>query len=268
MKVTRRWAIQTSAATAAVTAGRRREILLVPAGAVGAGAAAALFRPTNAWAANEQIRFSEVNRVPLFYPGTREYTATSNREFYARLEDFIRDLKREVPGSRGSMRRIYTLGAYVDKPEYHGRDGGRAFDLASVHWQHMIISPLAGEHASDRSKIRHYLGLEAMCRRWFDYVLDGWYDTAHANHLHLDDAFRDRGARLVLDIHRRSMVLFVQAACRYIFDQRVEIDGNFGPQTQAALRKAKQQVSVTGDLEKSEASWRGFLRRTANKAFK
>lgn len=84
------------------------------------------------------------------------------------------------------MQYVVTAGAYVNKSGYHGL--GRAFDLDIIKWQNAQSAPYYGEHNSSNLALqRRYVGLNACAHRHFRYVLHGWYNSAHGDHIHVDD---------------------------------------------------------------------------------
>jgi hypothetical protein len=142
--------------------------------------------------------YPTIGGVPLRYirtsPDISNYRARSTSAFEEKLDNFSRDVVLVAPSSYGGLQYFGTAGAYVNKPKCHGL--GRAFDLDLVRWSSATRGPILGHHRHRRRAIRRrYIGVDALAQRWFKYVLDGWYNSAHRDHMHLDDG----GGALVLN---------------------------------------------------------------------
>jgi hypothetical protein len=100
------------------------------------------------------------NAAPVY-----DFSVSATSGFRDKLIAFVQDLKGRT-SAYGSMTRIVTAGAYVNKPGRHGE--GRAFDLDGVEWDSGVqIAPLQHEHEStkDATTRRHYIALDAVARR-------------------------------------------------------------------------------------------------------
>jgi hypothetical protein len=167
-------------------------------------------------------------------------------------------LKISAPSRYGGLQWIATAGAYVNKPGYHGM--GRAFDLDTVKWRNVACRPIRGHHRSDHlARRRRYIGVDALARRWFKYVLDAWYNPAHRDHIHLDDG----GCALVFNTGYRSDTVFIQRAANLMINADLAIDGRYGPLTDAAFHKMKNRVDVPHRVHVSPRVYRRFLWRLA-----
>lgn len=212
-----------------------------------------------------EASFSTVDGVPLYYWRAGSKQRTTVRGTYAfqrKLDNFVKDLRTFTEPSYGRLVSVATAGLYVNKPGAHGR--GRAFDLDDVTWSRLSATPYARQHASgDRAVRRRYVALDAVCRRQFKYVLDGWYNAAHADHLHLDDS----GGGRTLNKSFRSDVVFVQAVCNQLTGTTLAVDGEYGPMTDRAYREAKRRSGVTGDTSSDVGAWLAFLAAVARAGF-
>lgn len=211
--------------------------------------------------------YRTIGGVPLRYvrvsPPITTYYARSTRAFEDKLDNFSRDLARAAPPWYGRLIWIATAGVYVNKPTYHGL--GRAFDLDIVRWKNAACRPYRGHHASEyRSRRRRYIGVDALTRRWFKYVLDAWYNSAHRDHLHLDDG----GGALVFNTGYRSDVVFIQRAANVMIGAGLAIDGIYGPLTDAAFHKMKNRVDVPHRVTVNPRVYRRFLWRLATHALR
>ena len=253
---------------------RRR---LLGAAVVGAGVAATGGLRRHAWAAPAsatEARFNHLDGVPLHFwrwndgtagQRTEHQTFASTVPFHERLVVWRRDLADLASrfGGLTGMDRIVTAGTFVNKPGEHGL--GQAFDLDQVRWANGAITPYWREHASPHGKpVRRYLALDAVCRRHFRWVLDGRYNAAHEDHIHMDFG----GGPVGLDRTSRSETVFVQQVLNQHQGAGLAQDGVWGGQTQAAFEESCRRLGVAGapwagDVE----AWRHWLFRAASCGF-
>lgn len=156
------------------------------------------------------------------------------------------DMSATVTGL-GSITRIDTAGAYVNKSGAHGL--GEAFDLDAIYWSSgQSCQPINQSHSNPNLKARRrYIALDCFARRTFKYVLDGYYNSAHHDHIHMDTV----GGALVLNKGYRSDVVFVRAMCNAMLGTSLVIDGDYGPATDSAYRTLKDRANITGDTSGS-----------------
>ena len=253
---------------------RRR---LLGAAAVGAGVAATGGLRAPAWAAPPsatEARYDQLDGVPLHYwrwkdgsagQRTEHRTFASTSAFHERLLVWRRDLADLASrfGGLTGMDHIVTAGTFVDKPGQHGL--GQAFDLDQVRWANGAITPYWREHASPHGAVvRRYLALDAVCRRHFRWVLDGRYNAAHEDHLHLDFG----GGPVGLDRASRSETVFVQQVLNHHQGAGLAQDGVWGGRTQAAFEESCRRLGVTGAPWAGDAAaWRHWLFRAASCGF-
>ncbi|MGH3665314.1 MAG: extensin family protein [Egibacteraceae bacterium] len=221
-----------------------------------------------------EAHYSTINGVPLYYfryadGKARRVSIYSTYAFKKRLNQWVAALgkvSRNNGGPRyGAIERIVTAGAYVNRSGQHGE--GTAFDLDQIRWKGGIkCTPYRHVHAArSRSHRRRYLALDAMTRRHFRYVLDGWYNSAHADHIHLDFGGRpttcSRGSR--------SDTVFVQSLCNNLISTGIAgpVDGIWGSQTEAAFQTSLRRVRVGGDPFGNRFVWRRYLWRVAMHGF-
>lgn len=236
-----------------------------------AGVAAGALRAP-AWAAPAsatEARFDHLDGVALHYWRFRDGTAgqrterrtfASSRPFHERLLVWRRDLADVAQrfGGLVGMDRIVTAGLFVDKPGQHGL--GQAIDVDQVRWANGAVTPYWREHASgNRTTVRRYLALDAVCRRHFRWVLDGRYNADHEDHLHLDFG----GGTVLLDRTSRSETVFVQQVLNAHQGARLAVDGAWGPATQRAFDESLRRLGVAGLPWVSRDAWRFWLFRVA-----
>ncbi|MGM1064467.1 extensin family protein [Saccharothrix sp. Mg75] len=213
------------------------------------------------------ITFQNIDGTPVYYwRSSRGNTTARNWQvtqgFYDSLVLWIRDL-RSLSSAYGSITYLVSAGFYVNKPGEHGT--GTAMDLDHVRWSGgQTISPLDRHHASSTvATRRRYLAVDAVCRRRFRFVLDGWYNAAHEDHIHSD--FGGLPVRCVTG--SESDTKFVQALCNNFMSSGLSVDGIWGPLTTSAFATAKSRLGVTGDPHTSSAAWQTFLSAAARKGF-
>ena len=213
------------------------------------------------------ITFSRIDGTPVYYwRSSRGDTTLRNwqatQEFYDRLVLWIRDL-RSLSSAYGSVSYLVSAGFYVNKPGQHG--AGTAMDLDYVRWSGgASISPLDHHHASGTLSIRRrYLAVDAVCRRRFRYVLDGWYNSAHADHIHSDFG----GLPTLCVKSSESDTKFVQAMCNNFLSSGLVVDGIWGNLTQSAFNTAKSRLGITGDPHSSSSVWMSMLSGVASDGF-
>ena len=185
--------------------------------------------------ADNQVFYKYIDGTPLKVgqPGSYEHRdIRTGPTFKDKLVDWVQTLKYFSKTYAGSwfndLEFVGHIGATVCKDGCHGL--GRAIDINYVKWNGYTVNAFGGDHASgDRTRKRRYLAVDACCRRYFQYTLDGWYNSAHENHIHVDND----GVPL-LDKNSRSDTVFVQAVCNAFNSAGLSIDGSWGQNTQDA----------------------------------
>lgn len=212
--------------------------------------------------ARPQNYFTELSGVPVHYarPPLAPYATRGKpyrfhviESFEQELEAFFGELWEVCPLGQAEM--ITSAGAYVNKSGYHGR--GRGFDIDAIFWPERDFVTL--DYPSDPV---FYLGVEAILRKHFGTVLGFIYNRAHQDHFHIDN-----GTSVKFTTSSTSRVLFVQAALTHVLDISVSIDGQYGSQTSAAIKKALKNMGSTGELG-NKSTWKKFLNHIAERAFK
>lgn len=191
--------------------------------------------PSSACGMTTPKTFSTLDGTPVKYGSPGNYSQISIRaetSFYNLLVSQVQQLKSDARTYGGSnfntLNFIGHAGAYVCKAGCHGL--GRAFDLNYLQWNGYTLDIYNQAHASGTLSVRRrYLAVDAECRYRFKYTLDGWYNSAHANHIHIDN---DQAA--LLSKSSESDTKFVQAVCNNFNSAGLAIDGVWGSGTQAA----------------------------------
>jgi hypothetical protein len=191
----------------------------------------------------DEYEFSEIGPTDL-----KEHTgdcnhntvpkASAERTFYDKCVEWRDTLELESAAHGNShynkLEMIGHIGFFVSK--YNSCHCiGKAFDLTKVKWNGVDSEPCDGDHASPfRTQRRRYLAVDASLRKHFKWVLDGWYDALHANHIHAS-AHYPLQSTIVLDKNSQSDTVFVQAVCNNFNGANLVIDGIWGPATGAAF---------------------------------
>ena len=149
---------------------------------------------------------------------------------------------------------INSAGTYVDKPgSYHNK--GRAFDIDSIFWKDksFVFSNFPKQPI-------FYLGVEAVLKKHFGTVLSFLYNTAHNDHIHIDNGSSKYFRKV------KSTVLFIQATIVYVFEISIAIDGIWGPETESALSYVLNMLGLSTDINNLHV-WNIFLTLSAKTAF-
>lgn len=93
--------------------------------------------------------------------------------------------------------------------------------------------------------------------------MDGWYNAAHNNHIHMDNSL-EFGP---LDTSSESTVKFVQAVCNNFNGASLTINGNWS-QTQAAFNSANSAMGFTPNALTSSTAWAEWCAMIAKHGFR
>lgn len=205
---------------------------------------------------------SQLGGVDLFYDrrssadlgkGVRT-TLAMTQNFEDKLDACFKELWQLCP--LGTADKIFTAGAWVDKPGQHGQ--GRAFDLDGFEWTSRKFIVLEdGARNGDR---KFYFGIDAVLRKHFGVVLNYLYNTDHHDHFHIDD-----GSPIDFDTSSRSKVLFLQGSLVFVFGLSVGptgIDGQWGDKTKNAVNQVLTRLGISGNIF-TKSVWLSFLTETA-----
>ncbi len=207
-------------------------------------------------------RIRTILGVPLFYergqpPAPRSFDVAEG--FVPTLEATVKQVRERVPQSFGPLQHISTAGMFVAKPGRHGE--GRACDWDRLVFANAKISPLEREHKSaSLEKRRRYWAFAAICRSNSCFVLHGFFNAPHEDHIHADNSTG------VGFNSAESTVKLCQAVLNDIFGEHLEVDGDFGQNTRQAFARAASRLDLPDDIGDSMV-WRRFLRRSARLGF-
>ena len=160
------------------------------------------------------------------------------------LEGMFQDLFARTVPAFGAAERILSAGAWVNKPGQHGN--GKAFDLDAIHWERTRF--IALEQPVNKSL---YLAIQALSNKHCGMVLGYDYNAAHHDHLHIDTS------RSVQFREANSVVSFIQQALNTFYGQTLSIDGEFGEETENALKDTLLSLGIPG--VQTVDNWKRFL---------
>jgi hypothetical protein len=221
------------------------------------------------------VSVSHIDGTPTYFwrgGSTQRTTFSYQSGFHARCVAWIRDLRAlsaRYGDSAGYDRLQYLVlaGVYFCRNDgcFSWHNFGRALDLDRVYWSSTIrCDPYYQDHVDPSRRVRRrYLAVQAVSRRHFRYVLDGYYDAAHRDHMHLDDS----ALPLVCDTTSRSGTVFVQQCCREFLGSSLAISGVWDSATEAAFRQSRRALGISSDPKFTETGWRAWCARAAAHGF-
>ena len=186
--------------------------------------------------------------------------------FFARLETWAEGLAEVLPARPTEVR---TYGSWTDGgsacDSWH--HAGRAFDLARLRLADgsEVSCRYDQWRSADGAELdqtrRRYWALAAGLHQRFAYVLTYLYDGQHANHIHVDNG-RSGDGDSSFSARSRVQVQAVQALCRYLWSQPVELTGAWDRGTRSAVGRVLADLGLDDDLT-VPGSWSGFLQASA-----
>jgi hypothetical protein len=250
-----------------------RRGLLVAGAAAGAAGAAGLLRPSQAFAAEpaDVTAAAMVTRdyldstgCALYYePSGNRSSFTFNDTFYGRLGYWRTYIDSNAPTSWGPPYRIYSYGAYVNKPGMHGE--GRAFDIAKIVYRNSSTGTThtismrydiwnGGSNHSLYAK--RYWGAAAGLMRRFRHLITYKDNSDHHNHIHVDNAIYSLVDDAYYSTGSVSQTYIVQGACRYVWGHSTAVDGDWGPETESHSTSVLRRIGrSSGNLTSKSNFW-------------
>ena len=193
---------------------------------------------------------STIGGYPIKYEGSGGCTV-SNTNAYAFHETIVGKLDKWM-GNVTHFADIYggltpswighmgTYRAFSGNPSWHYR--ARAWDISSLTWTNgTTLDMCNGAHASSSlATRRRYLAVEALLRRHFRTVLNGYYNADHENHFHVDNGCQVEPLRKTL----RSHTLFIQLIANNFMFRSINVDGTWGTTVEAAYQDMKDVMGL------------------------
>lgn len=225
----------------------------------------------NCVAAGALSTLGQVNDVPLAYEETgREQAFRFEPDFHAQLSRWFGDWQQR---SGLDATRVRTYGAWIDGGADCGSSwhhAGRAFDISGVDGPEGVLVSCRTDLWDQLSAVeravqeRRYWALAASLHLHFAYVLTHLYDSAHANHIHVDNGVS--GADMSRFTPRsRVQNQAVQAIAQHLWDEPCEITGRWDRQTERATEAILQRVGASGSLTRGD-NWRHYLTESIGRA--
>lgn len=211
--------------------------------------------------AGSQLRY-EVDNVPARFPMDAAFAS----QLDASLRSHWQARRWGVPGQ------LSCLGTHRQAPAEQASSwhhAGRAFDLAAVRTTagRDLVScrfDRWGNGPDHAAQAGAYWRIAATLHRDFAYVLTYLYDSAHHDHIHLDNGLS--GSERSRFTRSRVQVQAVQAICTYVWDRPVELSGRWDSATADATDEVLAGVGAGGRLgriTRSQDAWHTFLSATA-----
>jgi hypothetical protein len=222
------------------------------------------------------VTHSEVNNEPTYYEVTGNLSSFRYEPaFYDRMEIWHRAWRAWTPYHWTAPHELYCYGVYVNKPGMHGQ--GRAFDLARMRITNrntgVKFTAFNGRYdqwrgstgeALTTERVR-YWGTLASLHYHFRHVISYLDDSAHHNHVHIDNAISGSG-NSSYSTSSTTQTYYVQAACRYLWGYDTGIDGEWGPQTQGHSSDVLRRVGSDGSIT-TQSRWLTFCKSSALQAW-
>ncbi|MCU1535813.1 MAG: hypothetical protein JWP82_164 [Humibacillus sp.] len=167
---------------------------------------------------------------------------------------------------------ITSFGAWVRGSSTSWHSSGEAIDLARLRRAGRDLTSLRHDEWRDapaaelRRRLALYWRTAAGLHHEFADVLTYLFDSAHANHIHVDlGRFGPERPRFI----RRSTVQVqaVQAMCVHVWgDTSVSLTGDYDDATRAATSRILEGAGAPGELTDSRAAWQAFMVATMEHA--
>jgi hypothetical protein len=166
---------------------------------------------------------------------------------------------------------IWNYGGWVpedgDGPSWH--PAGRAFDLSRIRdaqGRDLVTCRFDEWGSLDEARRapleRAYWKAAAILHRDFAHVLTYLTDTAHHNHIHVDNG-RSGAGQSTLRTRSKAQVSAVQAMCRHVWGRDVQPSGQWDDVTRGATTRILGSIGVPGGLTDGQDRWHAFLVATA-----
>lgn len=150
---------------------------------------------------------------------------------------------------------------------------GRAIDIERIYMvdnrtgSQLYAANLRGNqltsYARTHPEWRKYWAAVASLEYHFDYVLH-YYQTGHQDHVHADNENSGSG-NSVFTTGSPVKIKFVQASLNSVWNENLAVDGDYGPLSQAAGKRALTHIGYSGYIHTSLTNWQAYLRGTTQK---
>jgi hypothetical protein len=200
-------------------------------------------------------------------------TVKINEAFFQRLYQWRFFYNDNNPWSL--LTQFRHLGAYVNRNDgcVSWHNAGRAIDVTRGYGtdtgntlQFFFRYDLWRNYASATMQLhrRRYWAAVASLHHYFEYVLTYLYNTAHYNHVHVDNSQSGTGYS-TFGTGSGTQVESVQAMLSYVWGYATTIDGIWGSQTDGNSARVLSRIGTGGRLTSGQSYWLAFLRATCRK---
>lgn len=206
------------------------------------------------------VRIDNLADLPLYYDRYKEgsygvsavpYRPYINERFLEGCEACFEELKTKLDAAGFTIKQVWSGGVGRDGSGTSYHHTNRAFDLDALVLDDDTM--WVADTFPERPFL--YLAIESYLRRHFGTVLNYEFNSAHEDHFHFDNGESVGYAR-----RTRSHTLYVQNTLLRLFHLDIGssgVDGIDGPDTQAALRKARKRLGIGGLSNKD--NWMAYL---------
>lgn len=245
------------------------------AGALAVGASSPLWTPAESAEAHGSLsRYCYVDGARTYYEVNGAATCFYyNPTFKSRCDSVIDLWDNNTSSAYVRPWRVWSFGVHADRGSA-AHDYGRGFDFTRIYVTLSGSLALRFYARYDRwngtssapTYRRWYWGTAAACHYRLRHVLTYYYNSAHHNHIHMDNLVSGSG-NSTFSTSSETQVQSVQAMCRWIWGKSTDIDGIWGPQTRQHSHEVLVRIGVGGYLTDSQSKWLSFNRATTRKAY-
>ncbi|WP_299441386.1 extensin family protein [uncultured Phycicoccus sp.] len=221
--------------------------------------------------------YSGINGARTHYEGTGSAASWAYRpSFHDRLNSWLQFWNDNTPSGWADASEVWGYGAHTDHRTSEAHNNGRGFDLSRIYtgsgptrrfYARYDIWKDWAEDDSKRTTRRRYWATSAACHHHFRNVLTYLYNSAHWNHIHIDNLVSGSG-NSTFSTSSEAQVMHVQASCKFVWGLGTTIDGVWGSQTASHSTRALRAAGVSsGSITTSQAKWLAFNRHTMRNGY-
>lgn len=143
----------------------------------------------------------------------------------------------------GSIQWIGNVGAAVCKPGCHS--SGRALDVTAMSFDSSSFDlNVAWRSSQSIAQQRGYLAIWAGLRIYCKTVLTNSYNSAHRDHIHIDNDGNGGSAPPAIRTSARTDTTLIQTACKLLDGATLSVDGIWGPATTRAYDNLLDRLNM------------------------
>lgn len=255
----------------------RRRIFTLAAGGAVAAASGVLLPASPAGAHGTISSYPGIGGQPTVYEGTGARASFGYRpSFHDELGQWLDRWYTNTPTSYLKPMRIWTLGAHYDGRYSEAHNAGRGFDLTRIYttingsmtkrfdanygqWRNLSGDTLATVR-------RRYWATSASLHYHFRNVLTYLYNSAHWNHIHIDNLVSGTGYSTFAP-GSGAQVQHVRACCRYIWGKGTSLSGGWTDDVRQDAHEVMVRIGKGGNLGYSQSHWLAFNLASMRKGY-